>query len=228
MARDGTVTEMITRLDSMLDIQNDTHVTTAEKITALSGGYAKFYDFLIEADFSDFLVKTATFSTVAGTQNYLLNTIATDFYKLRYVYVVEDGNRYRPIKPVQEYYIQNYTVPQVVKSIRVDYIPNAPVLSVGADVVNGINGWEDLIICYAALDICSKRDQEPAHVVRKQREIEERIRRMAQRDVGFPDKLIQRSKGHSPFEAYQNTIEGYRVRGLNLELYRYDPATVYV
>lgn len=228
MARTVLVSEMITRLDSLLDIQNDTHITQAEKITALSSGYAKFYDFLIEADFSDFLVKSATVSTVSGTLAYALTTIAADFYKLRYVYVLEDGSRYRPLRPVHEYYIQNYTSPNTVKTVRVDYIPCAPTLTLVGDQVDGINGWEDLIICYAALDICSKRDQEPAHVVRKQREIEERIRRMAKRDVGFPDKVIQRSKGHSPFESYQNTIEGYRVRGLNLELYRYDPATVYV
>lgn len=210
---------MITRLDTLLEAENDTNITEAQKIAALNAGYTKFYDFLIAADLSDFLKKTATFTTVAGTKDYALATIASDFYKLRNVYVNEGSNQYRPLTPVNEWYIQSYRPPAAAVSMRVDYIPCAPVLTTTGDSVDGVNGWEELIVVYAALDFRARRQEEPGWLQKREQELEARIKKMAYRDAGVPDRIIQRERFRNPFNVYNQDVNGYRVSGLNLELF---------
>lgn len=227
--RSFTVTELTARLERLLDIENDTHISPQMKLDSLNVGLAKFYDFLINADYSDHLVKSATFTTTSA-QSYALATVVPDgdFYKLRGLYVQVDSNQWRPLSSVPEWYMQSSRPPESGATIRLDYIPCAPILASGSDTVDGINGWEELILVYAGLDIRSKRQEDPGYLAQKQRELEDRIIKMAQRDTWYPDKMIWRKRRRDPYGTLCNRqVDGYRLRGGNIELYKKEAYGLY-
>lgn len=218
--RTVTVAEMITRLDTLLEMESDGNVTQAQKIDALNCGLTEFYDYLIASDLSDYFVKTHTFNTVAGTVQYAL---PADFYKVRQVYVSESDGRFRPLPSVNEWYLQSHRAPDSAVPMRLEYIPCAPVLTAPSDSVDGVNGWEELIVLYAALDICRRKQDEPGWLREKAKKLEARILKMSTRDVGMPDKVIRR-RLRDPYGLYnRSTVDGYRLRGSYLEVYRRDP-----
>jgi hypothetical protein len=221
--REITVQQLMDRIDLLLDAEKDRHISPQQKLDCINSALARFYDFLISADLSDHIVKAVEFDTVAGTFPYSLATVCPDgdFYKLRAVYVYEGDNQYRPLPSVSEWYLQSYRPPQAAHTIRIDYIPCAPVLTSLDDTVDGVNGWEELIIAYAALELCRRRQEDPGWIREKATEIEQRITKMATRDVWFPDKVIRR-RVRDPYNMMNSTVDGYRIRGGNIEIYRRD------
>lgn len=221
MARNVTLLQLRTRLDTLGSLENDTSITAAQKNDALNAGYAKFYDFLIDNGLPDYFVKQVTIPVTAGTQAYALATYATDFYKLRRVCVDLGSNQLRPLEPLNEWYIQSYRPPQAGASIKLDYIPCAPVLVADADIVDGVNGWEELLIVYALLDIKYRKDDAPGWLVQKQKEIEARIQHMTRRDSQFGERIVQRNRWRfrDPYQLYSSSVDAYRLRGLNIEFY---------
>ncbi len=223
MARLVTVAQLMNKLDLLLDAEEDGHITTAMKLDCLNCGYAQFWDYLVAADLSDHMVKTVNFTLTPGQEAYALATVVTDgdFYKVRQVYVNEGNDQYRPLPSINEWYLQSHRPPSVAASIRLDYIPCAPVLAEDDDTVDGINGWEELIVAYAAIELCRRRQEDPGWLLQKAQKAEERIIKMAIRDVGFPDKIIRRNL-RDPYGNYSSTADAYRLRGTNIEIYRRD------
>lgn len=224
MAREVTLAQLKTRLDTICDIENDTHVTPAQKLDAINAGYAKFWDFLIANGPPDYKVKSVTFSSVAGTTSYALSSVvsAGDFYKIKQLEVDQGGNQYRPLQQLDEWYIQSYRPPQSAVSLRLWYIPACPVLANDADKVDGVNGWEELILCYAAMDIKTRKDEEiPRWLTQKAKELEDRIRQCARRDAQ-PERIIRRAKWRDPYNLYRHDVDAYRLRGDNIELYYHE------
>jgi hypothetical protein len=220
MARTYTVTELVTRLDDMCDIANDTHISLAEKIRYIDNAYTRLWTKLAKKQPPDYFVKDVAFNTVAGQLQYPLATIAPagDFWQLKTVYVNEGNGQLRPIPPINEFNIQAYRAVQVAQPMQLSYISCAPKLTAGGDTVDGIQGWEELLLCYAAEAVMYKKKDPTRPYVEKARELEREIEAMGGRDVGWAETIV-RKKNLDPYFLYRNNVDGYRLRGSNLELY---------
>lgn len=208
----------------MVDVNNSTNISTADKIYFLNSAMAATWDLLVEAGDPEFYCTRVLFNTVANQRDYAIGTIAPtgDFYKARAVYV-NDGTtsvpRLRQLDHLSASEVYCYQAPNAVVPMELHYIPLCPVLVANGDTFNGINGWEEHTLMQAACDIKAKREEDNSYFYRKKMELEERIKRMNKRDVGTPQVIQRRYKRIDPLFFYRNTVNGYRLVGSTLELY---------
>ena len=223
MSRAFTVTALTTRIRQAADVENDQHVTDTEILSLLNVYYPWFWDILIECAPPDYVSTTVTFLTVANQLSYVIDSAvapAGDFYKLRHIYTVTTDGKSRPLKPVPESEVQLWSPVQTGGlTIKVLYIPSAPVLSSGSSV-DGYNGWEELLVQRVAAQIKKKREEDPSPPMALVQELETRIRRMGQRDLDEPEHVVRR-KYRNYWDIYYNSnnADGYRIRAGNLEIY---------
>ncbi len=65
------------------------------------------------------------------------------------------------------------------------YVPAAPQLVDGEDVLNGVNGWEDWIVLKVAIDMMNKEESDPSALMAQCSEIEQRVKHLSTtRDSG--------------------------------------------
>ena len=230
MARTETLTNLILRVRQRTDLENDTHVTDAEITTYINDAIAHVYDLLVAAAPSDYYSTSVTFTCTANVSSYSLATAlgGSTFYKIRNVRLVANGLDY-PMYPIQEEQSYYLRAPQGGEVIRVIYIPAATKLSAGSDTFDGVNGWEELVVCRAAIDIKIKREEDASLLINKARDMEKRIDSMAARDAGNPEHVVRRNRIRSrekrnsvdQWAFYDNggMLIGYRLRGDNIEIY---------
>jgi hypothetical protein len=83
------------------------------------------------------------------------------------------------------------------------YIPFATKFTSGAQVVNGVNGWEDYMVYDAAAKCASKEESTDAFqsfMIRKA-EIKERIDAMAHNQVSGPRFMVDAESEYFPWDA---------------------------
>lgn len=201
---------------------SDNHCTDAEINDLLNEGITEHWDLLVTSAPPDYYSNTTSFATTSGTSEYALATYAADFYKLRAVQVLEGTDEYRPIGAVQDADIQRFRPPNGTKTVRVRYIPAATTLANDNSTFDGVNGWEELAVLFAAIDILNKRGQDPSALMAKRDRLVARIQMVEGRDGGEPPRIKRAAhRNDDRFRIYQNTVDGYILRGANLELYRY-------
>lgn len=78
--------------------------------------------------------------------------------------------------------------PGAVHTIRIWYIPHAPVLDENTDSWDGFNGWEEYVVLQAAISCLTKEESDTDALEFQLAKIKERIKAIApNRDVGFPE-----------------------------------------
>lgn len=224
MARSVLVSALITRIRQAADIENDGHITDSEILGLINSYYPWFYDILVENAPPDYFNTAVTFTTVANTESYsIASTVAPlgDFYKIRGLYVMDNDGRKRPIRPVQNNELFMYRAPtQSGVTIYLEYIPACPVISSDQDPVDGVNGWEELIVQRCAAVCRRKRDEDESPHLRECAELEARIRKMDSRDDGEPSRVVRRRYIETyPYTNNTYDIRGYRLVGENLKIY---------
>lgn len=224
MARTKTRAELRTRLEQITDTENDAHLSTTEKNEILNSAIAETWDHIVSAGLAEKYVKSATFSTVADTLEYNLETICTDgdFYRIHQLYVDEGSGQLRPLTRLAPAEIQSFRPPSSVVSMKLYYIPSAPMLESGDDseTFDGINGWEEHTLMTAACAVKFKKDDDYNQFYRRKKELEQRIASMGNIDFGEPARVVRkRKRSLDPFLMYRNNINAYCVRGDKLELY---------
>ncbi len=145
-------------------------------------GCAELYDLLIEARGRTYYRAETpwTFTTVSGTTRYS-STFPEDFYRLIGVRI-SDGTIMRPLaalQPQEEAYLRTPGVSGVVPThyelqggallllpspaagltVTMDYIPASPVMSDDVETFDGINGWEEYAVCFAARCMALKDEE---------------------------------------------------------------------
>lgn len=217
MALTQTLLQLRTRLRELTDTENDTHLSDAELTRYINSAVTYVYDLLVAGSPSDYFMKTTTFPTVVGTDSYAL---PADFYKLRAMYVLDQTSIYRPLMPCQEEELVEIWAPTAVCTIRMDYIPCATPLVADGDTFDGINGWEELVLQQAAIDVKNKREEDPVQHFRKRQDLEKRITRMTYRDAGTPERIIDRNrKRRDHYRWTTQLVTKYRLQAGNVRLY---------
>lgn len=219
--RTKTIDALITELEYECDIEGDAHLSSAEKFTIMNGAIAETWDLICDSGLGEKYIKKANFSTVAGTLEYDLFTIASDFYRVSNLYAVESQDRLRPLRRINPTEILTFTPPTSAVSLRLYYLPYSPVLTTGQSF-DGINGWEEHSVLTAATKVKRKREEDLRYVLSRKTELEKRIKSMGKVDFGEPPRISRkRSTRRDPFQLFNQSANAYLVRGDNLEIFNY-------
>jgi len=96
---------------------------------------------------------------------------------------------------------------------RINYVPEQLTLDDNADVVNGVNGWEEYIVLDVAIKILVKEESETAALERKLRALTDRISEMAvDRDQTEPGYISETRGRGGPGRGFhgRHRWRGYR------------------
>ncbi len=234
MARSVLASELLSRLRQATDAENDTHVGDPELYRALTSAVSETWDYIQANGLGGEAVRIVYFNTVADQTDYDLtgtlykptptgsSATIPEFYKVKTLYVDDGNGLYRPIsrQGPNEHYGQK--APQGVYSMKLAYVPCAPVWTLGSESFDGINGWEEHVVQTAAIFIKAKKADDTGPYRARKREIEERMKTHANRNADEAPRIVRR-KAAASWAAktlpYTGSVGAWDIRGGNLELY---------
>ncbi len=219
MALTVTLTSLYNQVRLLSD---NARLTDTQILPMINAGYCQLYDKLTEAYGADYNLSITTFNTSATT-TYALSTVAPNFYKLRGLDVQYQGTQYLPLKPFiwkdrnaytaafaslgqfpgtyLRYRIQGASIvftplPNAVQQIRMSYTPAPTLLVNTSDTIDGIDGWEQYVINFAAMQCLMNEEADTSQIAQQQMQMENRITKMAmERDSGEPQIVAAASEG---------------------------------
>ena len=187
-------------------------------------GYVGLSNLSFTAGLPGFTVGETITDTATGSAKYSSNNGgigAADFYKLRGVDVQYSGTQYLPLKPFiwkdrnaytnayatfgqfpgtyLRYRLQGQNLiftptPTTVNVIRFNYTPAPQLLVNSTDVIDGVDGWEQYVINFAAMQCLINEESDISQIAAQQAQIEARITKMAEnRDTGEPMRVAAAS-----------------------------------
>lgn len=193
------------------DMENSTFVKDAELSDYVNDSIKELYDLLVQKFGNDYFVKEFEFQTQPGVKDY---DLPEDFYKLKGVDLIRgetsdpftlspfmfiernrtglfDNFRYRIIGN-QIRFID----PETSRTIRLWYVPVAPLLSDDADTFDTINGYEEYVVLDAAIKMLQKEEADVQILLAQKGQMELRIDRAADnRDEGQSQRVTDVRRG---------------------------------
>lgn len=192
MARSFTLAQLRTKVRERADIENSTFIDDTELNGYISASYARLHELLVQSGIAYF-ESEQTITTVAGTASYALPaayyaTIGVDFQRSTGQYLplrrimVQERNMF-PASAADRSFAYRivgsnvvlYPTPSAVQTYRHLYVPIATNLSADGDTVDGIAGWEELIINDAARKCLAKEESDTSAIEREIARDEARI-----------------------------------------------------
>lgn len=211
MARTITVGQLEADVRSRADVENDPHKSPVEIRRWLSAGYSQLYDILVNSGLAYFESKQTIVTVGSGTTALpadYFGTLRIDFiFSAELIWPVKEINpraihRVRRTNAQRAYYyritgsnITWYPTPPSGQTYEHLYIPAAADLTLdvdGSTVVDGINGWEEYVVLYAAMQACNKEDGNYTKFERQIAKIEQKIESMSlNRTIASATSLIE-------------------------------------
>jgi len=220
VARVVTLLNLRTWARQLSDTENDDSITDAELTALANRHYPEVYDLLIEAGPPEFFSSSTTVSVTTGTIAYALQA---DFRALLGVYVHESTDERRPLMPMPEGSRGQYKAPTQSVTVTLEYLPAAGTLSANGDTVDGVSGWEELIVARMSRDVMVKLEKDPSIVMATIAGLENRIKnRSKNRDRGQPRRITDLDEAYvtAPWGWTGGSKLGcYRLRAGNIEFY---------
>lgn len=219
MARTFTVSELITRVRERSNTERSNFVTDDEIIRYIDQAYTKLYD-LIVSKFENYYIDEHSFVTDGVTQFF---DLPATFYKMVGLDQLQNAsgsgdnaltvrpfnfnerNRYNNIlfavtaAAFYRYLIQGSKIkilpqPSAGITFKMWYIPAPAKLTSTAQTVDGIAGWEEVVILTAAIQIMNKQELDSSALKREQQEAVDRVITMAsERDAALPERVTDLS-----------------------------------
>lgn len=234
MARTVFASEIISRGRLAADAENDTNVTDPWLYLQATALVAKLWDILTMASLGGEGIKTVYLSTVSGQTDYSLSaaiwkptpggagaTLA-DFYKVKTLYSDDGNGLLRPVLrvgPSEQYALK---APATVFSLKLCYLPCAPVFATGAESFDGINGYEEWVVQGLAYAIKMKQQDDGGTHKGQQREIEQQIQTACRRNMDTPPRIVRRraqAQWSSRTLPYSGGVGGWNFKGNVIELF---------
>lgn len=216
MARTVQTSAILLRARRRADMATSGFVASgSEDVDVMNDEWPEVYRLLVECGPPDTYAASTTITTIAQTLAYAL---PSDCYQPTAVFALETNQYRRPLDPIGDSAIARFQPPQAAYSILLEYIPAPPVLTgTGGETIDGIAGFDSLLTARMARRFLEKRKADTSAVDRDISELTSDIRRQGRRARGprfLPDE--EDSWGYP----YLVQINGYRVRGSNVELYQ--------
>lgn len=186
MATTMTLLELRTAVRQRADIENSQFITDTELNSYINQSYFELYDLLVQKYGSHYFVSAPYSLTTDGTSEFY--PLPTDFYKLVGLSAKFLGavSQYTPLKHGSFAEMQRYSgvssqsllgindllytltanniwlapVPPAGQALRMFYVPKLSTLSSDSDLVDGISGWTEYIICDAAIKCMQKEESD--------------------------------------------------------------------
>lgn len=215
MARTVSRDALRIRVRQRADVENDPHVPDDEVNDLINEKLTRVWDLLVAHAPPDFYTADVTIATVAGQEAYPL---PADFYKVRRVWQ-DLGGRLKPLEYIDDSQRHFYEPLTGGELVRLRYIRCAPIMNNDVDTFDGVNGWEELFILDAAIDILNKQERNPSALIERRAVEERRIIGMAYRDAGMPGK-IRRKNLVDPYTAWTGQVVAYMPLGDTICFYR--------
>lgn len=219
MARTFTVSELITRVRERSNTERSNFVTDDEIIRYIDQGYTKLYD-LIVSKFENYYISDYSFQTTGSTQFF---DLPADFYKMVGLdqfqnfsgsgenaltvrpFNFNERNRYNNIlfavtaAAFYRYLIQGTKIkilpqPDAGITFKMWYVPAPVKITTTAQTIDGIAGWEEVVILTAAIQVMNKQELDSSALKLEQREAIDRVITMAtERDAALPERVTDLS-----------------------------------
>lgn len=230
--RTVSVATLKERIRRRTDQENSGFISDAELLEYINSAYAEYYG-LITTLYEDYNVASADMTTVSDANIY---NLPSNFFKMLGVdydadtdQVIElerfqfvERNRFQRDGAVDpsgrgiRYKLMGDTItlvpaPPAGKKIRLWYIPSAPLLQTDTQLIDGINGYEEMVICEVAMRIMNKQEQDAGPFVAAKNAVMARIQEEApNRDPGTPPKVGDARGLEDPGRFYPWNYRRYR------------------
>jgi len=217
MAKLVTLEDLQLRCREAADMVNSQFVTDPELIRYINSSAQELYDILIMAYGEDYYVKPAPLEfAISGSED----DLPADFYKAVGV-DAKIGGDYVTLKPFEFSERNRYSEPSSAllsngspiryklfgdkimwstgahtgTTVRIWYIPAMTELTDPADTINGVNGWEEIIVVDTAIKMKAKQEDDVNLLMVRKQELLRRIEKAAQdRDAGMPHRITDVSR----------------------------------
>lgn len=181
MAQTVAVSDVITRIREMADMENTQFVTDAEILRRLNQSYRRLYNEIV-SNYIDYFVTSDTITTVVDQDDY---SLPSDFYKLVGVDVEDDNQTYQlkrynfsernrkswayssPLGYIL--YADKLRIiptPSSVQTLTVWYIPSVADLT-SVDSFNAYNGWDQFVVEDVAVQLLAKEESDTTQLERQ-------------------------------------------------------------
>jgi hypothetical protein len=195
MARTFTLAQLQTKVRQRSDTEGSRHVTDVEIADYLNTAYAELYEILAQSGRHYFESVQAITTSGSATVNLLpdyMFTLRVDYLpsatvrrRLREVQVAElerwpvngsSATGYRTIGST----LALYSTPPSGQNYEHRYVPACPVLVNPGDTVDGIGGWEELLVVSSAILVGLKEETDVSTLRQQQAELRSRITQAAE------------------------------------------------
>ena len=187
-------------------------LTDGEWDALIQSSYRELYGMIVEAFGNDYFVASPTsfytfttngtsdhFALPDGSVTYLNPdaTTAPAFFKLLGVDLrLTSSSQYISLRPFSmaernRYSLFNNGIPMSGQTVRLIYVPRVTVPTVDADLLDGVNGWEDYIVCKSCLIALAKEESDVSVFMSRLAALEKRLAsEIENRDAGSPPKIV--------------------------------------
>jgi len=225
MARLVTLGDIKTRARRAADMVGSLFVSEDELNDWVNADYAELYDFLLRNTSEEWGVEPtpASISVVANTQSY---SLPSNILKIRALDRYVDGEWVAlervsfdarnsdpmPNGTVSDWYgyrqMGSYLfllpTPQSSATLRLWYVPAFGEVTEDADVLDGIDGWEEFVVVSVAARMLQKEESDASAMLRRKEELKQRIAICSdERDIAGCEVVRDVRGGWSPFDRRQ-------------------------
>lgn len=218
-----TLLELRTQVRQRANMENSNFCTDAELDSYLNLSIRELYDMIVSKFDSDYNISSETFALVQGQDGY---NLPADFYKVRGVdlnidannvitlkkFEFEERNRFNSYPSLAVNFNIRYRLRgnQIIfspkqnisaQSVTIWYIPLPSTLEDDSDVLDGYNGWEELVIIKTAIKALVKEEQDTSQLQLEYEQIKQRLESMMDnRDAAQPSRITdnQSPAGYYP------------------------------
>lgn len=181
----------------------------------------ELWDLLVQAAPPDYYSTSTNISVVAGTISYAL---PSDFKDLQEVYVQGTStDRLRALLPMRRGERGQLQAPTSANTVVIEYTPNFTTFTADSGAggqLDGVNGWDDLVVALVARDMLVKLRESTEQVDQEIAELRARIMKLSVRDKGNPAHVRDvEDDDENVFWDVTDTLTRYRLRGSNIEIY---------
>lgn len=187
--------------------------TTQDMFDLLNSSFTEFYDVLITA-FQNYFVKDPPYEITLspGTSMY---DLPTDFYKSILMEELLSPNQSNVLFPFNELernsIISTDTAAIPFTTVRMRYIPAPPTFTDLLETIDGISGWDELIVTDMAIAMLESEESDTSALDRRKQRLLTRIQSNAQnRDITMPSVVTDITP--QALGLVQNTLQ-YRFYG---------------
>jgi hypothetical protein len=214
-----TLAQLRLRCQEESDNINQTFISDAEWLSYINASYQELYGLIVESFGNDYFVQSpaAGYTFVTDGTNSLF-ALPSAFFKLLGVDLqINTAGYWATLKPFafserNQLSLNNSSIPMAGQTVRVLYAPKATLLSGDADTVEGVNGWEELIIIDSCIKALAKEESDVSVFMARKAAFQQRLdSEIENRDASGATRVAD-SRGRSVRSMR------YRLNGNNLWL----------